>query len=207
MKTCTTGSLALAMLLVLSVGVCAADEISELKARVAALEKRVGDLETALRQSAARTLPDQLRAKEQVKARKRMRRDSTRFSQQELREIETLYQVANKKWQSPEARESLKTLVQKYKKANRTGCAILYLGQMSQGDAQIAYLTQAIEDYSDCFYGDGVQVGALARFFLGRAYLESAQADKAKALFDEIRKDYPDSVDHRGNSLVEQLPQ
>jgi RNA polymerase sigma-70 factor (ECF subfamily) len=29
----------------------------------------------------------------------------------------------------------------------------------------------------------------------------------AKKLFDEIRKDYPNSVDHRGNSLVAQLPQ
>jgi tetratricopeptide (TPR) repeat protein len=115
--------------------------------------------------------------------------------------------VANKQWQSEEAQESLKTLVEKYKKANRTGCAILYLGQMSQGDEQIAYLKQAIKDHSDCFYGDGAQVGALARLFLARAYLNSGNDKKAKPLFEEIRKNYPDAIDHNGNLLVEQLPQ
>jgi TolA-binding protein len=182
------------LLLVSCVGVCAADEVGELKARMAALEERVGDLEKALKQSLAKASPEQLRAQQQAKARERMRRDSKAFSPQEVREIETLYQVANKKWQSQEAKDSLKTLVQKYRKANRTGCAILYLGQ-------------AIADHSDCFYGDGVQVGALARFFLGRAYLNGENADKAKSLFDEIRKDYPDSIDHGGRSLIDQLPQ
>ncbi len=204
-------SIVLVSMLVFSVGVCAADEISDLKARVAVLEKRLDDLEKVLKSSPAKTPPEQLRAKQQNKARERMRRDVGQFSPQELSEIETLYQVANKKWQSQEAQDSLKTLVQKYKKANRTGCAILYLGQMSQGDERIAYLRQAIADYGDCFYGDGVQVGALARFFLGHTYLDNAKTDeesaaKAKALFDEIRKDYPDAVDHSGNSLVEQLP-
>ena len=71
---------------------------------------------------------------------------------------------------------------------------------------EIAYFKQAIADYGDCFYGDGVQVGALARFLLGRVYLDNAKADNAKALFDEIRNGYPDSIDHNGNSLVEQLP-
>ena len=212
MMTCTFRCIALAMLLVSSVGVCTADEIGDLKARVAALEKRFDDLEKALKPSPAKIPPDQLRAKQQVKARERMSRDSGTYSQQELSEIETLYQVANEKWQSQEAQDSLKTLVRKYKKANRTGCAILYLGQMSRGDKQITYLKQAIADHSGCFYGDGAQVGALARFFLARAYLDGANADKekaekAKTLFDEIRKDYPDSVDHSGNSLVEQLPQ
>ena len=71
----------------------------------------------------------------------------------------------------------------------------------------LAYFKQAIADHSDCFYGDGVQVGAFARFLLGQVYLSTGHADLAKMLFDEIRKDYPDSIDHRGNSLVGQLPQ
>jgi hypothetical protein len=143
---------------------------------------------------------------QQLKARKRMQKDLQTFSDAERSEIESVYQVANKKWQTQDARDSLKTLVEKYKKANRTGCAILYLGQMSHGDEQIAYFKQAIADHSDCFYGDGVQVGAFARFLLGQAYLNSGQAEQAETLFDEIRKDYPDSVDHGGKSLVAQLP-
>jgi len=147
-----------------------------------------------------------LASQQQMKARKRMQQDARAFSDQQRSEIESLYQVANQRWQTQEARDSLKTLVEKYKKANRTGCAILYLGQMSQGDEQIAYFKQAIADHSDCFYGDGVQVGAFARFLLGQAYLKSGNADLAKTLFDQLRKDYPGSVDHRGNSLVAQLP-
>jgi PEGA domain/HEAT repeats len=146
------------------------------------------------------------RANQQMKARERMRQDSQAFSDQQRSEIESLYQVANQKWQTQQARDVLKTLVEKYKKANRTGCAILYLGQMSQGDEQIAYFKQAIADHSDCFYGDGVQVGAFARFLLGHVYLDSGKPDLAKKLFDEIRKDYPDAVNHSGSSLVAQLP-
>lgn len=147
------------------------------------------------------------RAGQQIKARKRMQEDRQTFSDQELQEIESLYQVANKKWQTQEARDSLNKLVEKYKKANRTGCAILYLGQMNSGDQKIAYFKQAIADHSDCFYGDGVQVGAFARFLLGQAYLSSGKAEEAATLFEEIRKYYPDSVDHGGKSLVAQLSQ
>ncbi len=146
-------------------------------------------------------------ADQQMKARRRMQRDARAFSQQQRSEIESLYQVANQRWRTQQARDVLKTLVEKYKKANRTGCAILYLGQMSSGDEQIAYFKQAIADHSDCFYGDGVQVGAFARFLLGQVYLDSGKTELAKKLFDEIRRKYPDSVDHRGESLVAQLPQ
>ncbi len=83
----------------------------------------------------------------------------------------------------------------------------VYLGQMSPNSAdQFNYFKQAIADYGDCFYGDGVQVGAFARYLLGQAYLTIGDGDKAQALFDEIRRDYPDSVDHQGNSLVAQVP-
>jgi tetratricopeptide (TPR) repeat protein len=211
MLTRTVRLIVVAAVVVLPAAVCAGDEISDLKDRVAALEKRVEDLERALRGSKAQAATGQLRAGQQQRARQRMRRDAETYSPGELHEIETLYQVANRNWQSPEAQESLKKLVEKYKRANRTGCAILYLGQMSRGDEQIAYFKQAIADYGDCFYGDGVQVGPMARFLLARAYLAGVEsneenAEKAKRLFDEIRKDYPEAVDHRGNSLVEQLP-
>ena len=114
--------------------------------------------------------------------------------------------MANENWGTQEAQDSLKTLVQKYKKANRTGCAILYLGQMSVGDEAIAYLRRAIANHGDCFYGDGVQVGAFARFFLGKVYRANGNAEKAAMLFAEIRKDYPEAIDHNGRLLIEQLP-
>jgi tetratricopeptide (TPR) repeat protein len=145
--------------------------------------------------------------KQQRRARERMGRDAEIFSDSERGEIESLYQIANKKWKTPEAKESLKKLVEKYKSANRTGCAILYLGQMSRGEEKIAYLKQAIANHDDCFYGDGVQVGAFARFLLAHAYRQAGNAEMADSLFDEIREDYKDAIDHSGNSLVAQLPQ
>jgi serine/threonine protein kinase len=147
-----------------------------------------------------------LGAKQQIKAQQRMARDQALFSQPELNEMESLTRIADQKVGTEEAWKAMTTLVQKYKKANRTGCSLVYLGQMSHGDDKIAYFQQAIAEHGDCFYGDGVQVGAYARFLLGQVYREKGDAGKAKKLFDEIRKDYPDSIDHRGMSLVAQLP-
>jgi hypothetical protein len=55
-------------------------------------------------------------------------------------------------------------------------------------------------------YGDGVQVGAYARYLLALYYKEKGDNTRANSLFDEIRKDYPLAVDHRGKSLEEQIP-
>ena len=48
-----------------------------------------------------------VRELEQQAARTRARKDRDTYSREELEEIETLYQVANKNWRSPEAIESL----------------------------------------------------------------------------------------------------
>lgn len=134
-----------------------------------------------------------------------MRKDSRIYSKEELREIETLYQVANKKWRSDEGKESLKKLIEKFPKANRTGCALLYLGQMSSGDQQIEYLQRAIKDFSDSCYGNGVQVGAYARFFLIQIYLKQDKKNKASKLIREIEDKYPDAITHRGHNLLKIL--
>jgi hypothetical protein len=138
--------------------------------------------------------------------RKRTQEDQKTYTAEQLREIESLYRLASKNLPEPGAKVALKTLIEKYPKANRTGCAVQYMGQMSRGEEQEKYLKLAIKDYGDCFYGDGVQVGAYARFYLGNYYLKAKKGKKAKALFDEIRKDYPDAVNHTGKRLVEILP-
>ncbi len=140
------------------------------------------------------------------RARKRFLEDRKIYSSEELREIERLYQVANKKWKSPEARESLKLLIEKYPKANRTGCAIMYLGQMSSGQERETYLKLAIKDFSDCYYGSGVQVGAYARLYLADYYSKIGKDDEAQLLYKEIRTHYPDAINHRGKPLSEIIP-
>lgn len=138
--------------------------------------------------------------------RRRTEEDRKNYTIEQLREIETLYQVANKQFNTPEAKESLTKLIEKYPKANRTGCAVQYMGQMCSGEEREKYLKLAIKDFGDCFYGSGVQVGAYARLYLAYHYKEKGMEKEARALFDEIRKDYPDAVSHKGKRIVDGLP-
>jgi TolA-binding protein len=177
------------------------------KVKLAALEKRVKALEARLGSDGALAAPkgnDEQRKKAQVtKARERMREDSTVYSRTQLREIETLYQVANRKWRSQEGKDSLRKMITKYDKANRTGCALLYLGQMSKGQEREEYLKKAINGFSDCFYGNGVQVGAYARYFLAYYYKENGHKAEAEEMFREITSKYPNAVNHKGRFLAD----
>ena len=175
--------------------------IAELKAKVASLEKRVATLEKMLspmqgdaRQKALRELFE-----------KRMALDAKKYKPDQLREAEQLYQTMNKNWRSDEGKAALKKMIEKYPDVNRTGCAELYLGQVSEDEEKVQHLQTAIDKHSDCMYGDGVQVGAYARYLLALYYKEKADNTRANSLLDEIRKDYPDAIDHHGKPLEEQI--
>lgn len=131
-------------------------------------------------------------------------KNTAQFSQEELKEIASLYYWSNdkRKWGSPEVVESLKTLISKYPKSYRTGCGVLYLAMMASGEKQEKYLKLAIKDYSDCWFGDGSQVGALARHQLADYYQKAGKEEAALALIGELQKDYPDAIDHNGRPLV-----
>ena len=136
---------------------------------------------------------------------KKMAQDQAKHTPEQLREAEGLYQVANQKWGTPEATASLQALIKKYPDVNRTGCAMLYMAQKSQGDERARYLQECIEKFNDCFYGDGVQVGAYARWLLAEDYRSQGEKEKAAALRDEIKAQYADAVDHSGKLLVNSL--
>lgn len=177
-------------------------EIQKLKAQVQALEQRVAALEEFL----ATQMKQQQTSGAQQKLRQmfnaRMQKDLDKYSREQLREIEQLYQVANQNWKTQEAQDSLKKLIEQYGDANRTGCAVLYLGQMSEGQQREEYLKRAYEKHGDCMYGDGVQVGAYARYLLANEYARQGKRADAQRLFDEIKKNYPDAVDHQGKPLM-----
>lgn len=189
-----------------------ADEFQD--PRIQELTARIQQLDDRVKQLAELVLP--IKGEFQARRRSaslrkrfeaRVEQDRKTYSRPERAEIERLYQIANQQWNSTEARESLKKLTEMYAKANRTGCALLYLGQMASGEEKENYLKRAIADHDDCWYGDGVQVGAYARFHLATYYHRSNRKAEAAALFDEIRKGYPDSIDHKGNRLADRLPQ
>lgn len=179
-----------------------AKQIAELKAKVATLEQRVAALEKML--APMQTNAQQKTLREIFE--NRMAADAKKYKPEQIREAEQLYQTMNKNWRSDEGKAALKKMIEKYPDINRTGCAELYLGQVSDGEEKAAHLQTAIDKHSDCMYGDGVQVGAYARYLLALHYKEKGDNTRANSLFDEIRKDYPLAVDHRGRSLEEQIP-
>jgi hypothetical protein len=178
----------------------AQDDPAAMRERVAALEKRLSELEG--KQASEKKL-ERLREENKAKARKRAAEDRRHYKPEELDEIETLYQTANKKWRTDEARESLGKLLEKFDKSNRTGCATLYMGQMSEGENRIEYLTRAVEKFGDCYYLDGCQVGGYGRYVLALTLWETGAKDKALALLGELKKDYKDAIDHSGRPMGE----
>lgn len=178
----------------------AEEDPAALRERVATLEKRLAELEN--KEDSAKKI-ERLREENKVKARKRAAEDRSHYSQEELAEIESLYQVANKNWRTDEARTSLKKLLDKFDRANRTGCATLYMGQLSTGKERIDYLTRAVEKFSDCYYFDGCQVGGYGRLVLALALWESGQKDQARTLFGELKTTYKDAIDHQGRPMSE----
>jgi hypothetical protein len=143
---------------------------------------------------------EELRAKAQA----RMRQDRDAFTIEQLREIESLYQSASRSMRTPEGRKILLELTEKYPKANRSGCALLYLAQGTSGGERETFLKKAI-DYGDTWYGDGTQVGAYARAQLAAHYAETNRREEAVAMAADVERMFPGAVDHSGARLADRL--
>jgi hypothetical protein len=182
-----------------------ASDIAALTKRVAQLERQVQEMSRLLEPMKAQQSVDARRLKLRNSFNKKMQADSAKYTPEQLREAEQLYQVANQKWGSPEAAQSLQTMIQKYPDVNRTGCAVLYVAQMSKGEERAKNLQACVEKYNDCMYGDGVQVGVYARYLLAHDLKAGGDLKKAQALADEIKSKYPDAIDHSGNLLMDSL--
>jgi hypothetical protein len=144
---------------------------------------------------------DELRAR----AQERMRQDLAIYSADALRELETLYQSANRNLRDPGAKAILQRVVDEYPKSNRAGSAVLYLAQLSSGVERERFLKAAIDSHGDTWYGNGVQVGALARAQLAAYYAASGKLEEAKALAGEVAERFPGAIDHSGRPLTEML--
>ena len=136
--------------------------------------------------------------------RERAEKDMAEYGRDGVREIEQLYRVYSRR--SDEGEKELSALLEKYPKANRTGCAVMYAAQRTNGDERVKLLKQAIENYSDCFYGDGAQVGAYARLYLAGELERSGDTAGAEKLYGEIRSLYPNAHAHNGKPFSEILP-
>lgn len=181
------------------------DEVAQLARQVDQLERQVQEINQLLEPMKAQLVVDSRRKALRARFEEKTTQDREKYTQDQLRDAERLYQVANQKWGSPEASESLQAMIEKYPDINRTGCAVLYMAQMSQGGEREKYLQDCIEKYNNCWYGDGVQVGAYARYLLARDYQQEGDKAKAEALMVEIQTKYADAIDHRGHLLADNL--
>ena len=132
----------------------------------------------------------------------RVDKDVEVYGKEGVREIERLYRAYSKTREVET--EDLKTLLEKYPSANRTGCAVMYAGQRAKLDGE-KWFRLAIEKSSDCYYGDGACVGAYARYYLAALCKRSGKSEEAKKLIAEIKSQYPDAVTHRGQLFSEIL--
>jgi hypothetical protein len=181
-----------------------ADEIAQLNRRVAQLEKQVQEISSflePLRGQQATIASRRQALKDKLEA--RFAQDRNKYTPEQVLDAESLFHVVSQKPGTSEASESFQTLVKKYPDMDRTGCAMLYIAQRSQGEDRAKYLQECIDKYDDCVYGDGVQVGAYARFLLARDYVKKGDEKKAAALSGEIKNQYPEAVDHAGNLLMD----
>jgi hypothetical protein len=181
------------------------NDLAALNQRVAQLEKQVAEMSQLLEPMRAQLTADARRKALREKFNQRIAADRAKYTDEKLSEAEQLYQVANQKWGTPEATESLQAMIKKYPDINRTGCAVLYVAQTSKGDERAKNLQGCIEKYGDCMYGDGVQVGAYARYLLMFDSRSNGDTKKADELANQLKTQFPDAVDHSGNLLVENL--
>ncbi len=204
-KTIISGILLAALSVTPSFAQTNSSDIAALNQRVAQLEKQVAEMSQLLEPMRAQLAADNRRKALRTKFDARLAADRAKHTPDELRDAESLYQVANQKWGTPEATESLQTMIKKYPDINRTGCAVLYVAQTSKGDERAKNLQDCIDKYNDCMYGDGVQVGAYARYILMMDAREKGDAKKGDELANEIKTKFPDAIDHSGNLLADSL--
>lgn len=176
--------------------------ITFLENKINILEKRLSTLEKIFgKDLSGKVLVDSNVIKLRAKAKARMKRDSENFSKRKIKKVEKLYKEASKNIALEQSKNIFKEIIKKYPGMNRAGCSALYLAQEEEGPEKSAMLNEVFEKYGDCMYGDGVEVGAYARYKLALIYREKDDVIKAKELMHYIRKNYPGAIDHDGNSL------
>ncbi|MEE9368534.1 MAG: hypothetical protein V3V05_06675 [Pontiella sp.] len=196
-------SILLAAVVMLTATLQADDSI--LLQRVIELENRVTELETKLAPVLEEERVKTIVVRQKELARERMLLDAEFHSRLDLNVIEKAYHTVNQDWKTEEAKNAINFLIEKFPRANRTGCAVLSLAQATEGTEQLDYLKQAAGKYSGCFFANGVQVGPYARLYLGMRYKREGKDDDAEKLFEELRTIYPYAVDHKGQLLISHL--
>ncbi|MGC9316193.1 MAG: tetratricopeptide repeat protein [bacterium] len=134
-----------------------------------------------------------------AKFEQRMASDIIRYGEEAYDEIKKLYVDAyNAGYLTQTWEENYREIIKKYPESNRAGCSICYLAYGLE-DEQL--YKKAIDEYFDCLYGDGVQVGPYCMYHLGIYYITAGRDEEAAQLFNELREKYPNAIVH-SQSLI-----
>jgi len=176
-----------------------AGKAKELDQRVQTLEDRIAELEKKGANDPAKKM--------QKVARQYAEAERGKFKPEDIAAAEKMYFRASDMMRrnEPESKKVLDSVVSLYPKLNRAGCAQLYRAQQEADKEKERLLKDCIARYSGCYYMDGAQVGPLAMIQLAYHYRETGRKEDAQKLFDQIRKEYPEAVSHRGGLLVDEL--
>ncbi len=136
------------------------------------------------------------------KARARYLQDIRTYSKEDMRDANELYSTLKRRWRNAEGKKSLKLLQELYPKANRTGCALVEAGKRTTGQQKFDLFQLAIDNYSDCFYPDGVQIGPYAKLLLASAYAKKGDWEQSNQLLDDIVKHHSEAINHSGEYLA-----
>ncbi len=138
------------------------------------------------------------------KAKARALEDDKYYTSQERRELAELYMSWYKTKKVNEQKAIAQKFLRRYPKANAAGWVQLNLAHISPRQEEIKLLKQAIKDYNDCYYLNGVQVGALARSRLVKCLNRIGKKEEAEKYLRELKESYPTATDYYGKFFTEQ---
>lgn len=100
-----------------------------------------------------------------------------------------------------------RALIDRFPDSNRAGCAAIYMGQQQLTDKDYSGAEEsfslAAKKFGHQKYGDGVEVGGYAYFFLASVYCDTEQYDKAVESLKTLVEKYPYASGHRsGDALI-----
>ncbi len=138
------------------------------------------------------------------RAKERYANDSKKHSAEDLKAFEELYKSVTKG--GIEGRTALLKLVNKFPDLDRTGCAVMQYAALCKGYERSNYWNMAQRDFSDCYFMNGVSVGALARYHLAREAFKNGDVQKGQRLLSEIKSKFPDAINGRWQRLLSEDP-
>ena len=142
---------------------------------------------------------------ERTKALYRILRDGDIYTKNELREAEIILRFIQNNPGHESNIKKLNILRKKYPNANQTGCALMTCALKEKKEAKEKMLVEVIENHSDCYFSDGVSVGAFSRLYLALHFRSINKIEQSLLLIDEIKLSYPYAIDHDGRTLSEHL--